>query len=216
MMAPRKGLFVMRRPTQVLSQEFLTQKYIVEKLSMVDIGKMVDRDPKTILFWMRKYGIPRRPRGFDVKQQFKKGQESWMKGKHHSEETKEKLRQADLAMGKVPYLKNGVHWLKGKHGADTPSWKGGTTPERQLFYSSLEWKAAFSSVWERDKGICQRCGTSSNEPSDYQNRFHVHHIASFDRAKELRADPNNLVILCLKCHRFVHSKKNTKGEFIKK
>jgi len=34
--------------------------------------------------------------------------------------------------------------------------------------------------------------------------------------KEIRADANNLVLLCVKCHRFVHSKKNINGEFIGK
>ena len=33
--------------------------------------------------------------------------------------------------------------------------------------------------------------------------------------EELRAEPDNLVLLCKKCHLFVHSRKNKTSEFIK-
>ena len=46
-------------------------------------------------------------------------------------------------------------------------------------------------------------------------KLHVHHVIGFAN-KEIRADANNLVLLCVKCHRFVHSKKNINGEFIGK
>lgn len=100
--------------------------------------------------------------------------------------------------------KNGMH---GKTGKDSVNWKGGITPERQGFYVSTAWKKSCSFVYKRDNAQCQRCGN--------KNDLHVHHIVGFAN-KKLRSDVNNLVLLCVKCHRFVHSKKNINKEFIKK
>jgi len=93
----------------------------------------------------------------------------------------------------------------GKTGEESSNWKGGCTPERQDVYSSTEWKSAVREVYGRDKGICQRC--------DIKGKMHVHHIVSFAE-EEYRVDSDNLVLLCVKCHRFVHSKKNIGKEFI--
>lgn len=95
--------------------------------------------------------------------------------------------------------------MYGRRGAANHNWKGGCTPERQAFYTSREWAIACSAIWNRDNATCQRCGA---------NGKHIHHIASFS-VKELRAEVSNLVLLCVSCHRWVHSKKNTDKEFLK-
>lgn len=95
-----------------------------------------------------------------------------------------------------------------KRGELNPRWLGGITPERQSFYTSQEWKIACSKVWKRDNAICQRCGI---EKSDMP--FHIHHIKSF-ADKELRADINNLILLCEACHQWVHSKGNKNYDYI--
>lgn len=102
---------------------------------------------------------------------------------------------------------NGMY---GVCGPDHPNWQGGITPERQAFYASLEWATACSAVWQRDEATCQRCGCGADK-----NVLHVHHIVSF-AVEELRAEVSNLVLLCTACHQFVHSRKNTRHEFIKK
>jgi hypothetical protein len=102
--------------------------------------------------------------------------------------------------------KNGMY---GRRGAENPHYKNGCTPEKQLFYETQEWKDACSFVWKRDKAKCIRCSKSSKE-----SKLHVHHIISFS-IKELRSNTNNLVLLCSKCHRFIHSKRNINKEFIK-
>jgi len=102
--------------------------------------------------------------------------------------------------------------MYGIKGEQAPNWRGGITPERQSFYASEEWKRACSNVWKRDNGICQRCG--DNWRYLPLHHLHVHHIISFE-VKEYRADVDKLLLLCKKCHFWVHSKKNKKGEYIK-
>jgi len=69
------------------------------------------------------------------------------------------------------------------------------------------WKSACSYVYKRDNAQCVRCSSKDD--------LHIHHIVSFADT-DLRAEVSNLVLLCVKCHRFVHSKKNINGEFIGK
>jgi len=95
----------------------------------------------------------------------------------------------------------------GKRGELNQNWKGGCTPDRQLFYMTDEWKRACQEVYRRDDAKCRRCKKSG--------KLHIHHVISFAE-KRHRAEPDNLVLLCVGCHRFVHSKKNTNLEFIKK
>lgn len=98
-----------------------------------------------------------------------------------------------------------------KRGELNPRWLGGVTPERQSFYTSEAWRKACSSVWKRDNATCQRCKLHRDDQPDMP--FHIHHIVSF-AVEELRADIDNLVLLCEVCHQFVHSRRNTDGEFL--
>lgn len=98
-----------------------------------------------------------------------------------------------------------------KRGELNPRWLGGVTPHRQAFYTSDEWRAACSFVWNRDGATCQRCGLHREDQLDMP--FHIHHIVSF-AVKNLRADTSNLVLLCETCHHFVHSRRNVNGEFL--
>lgn len=100
--------------------------------------------------------------------------------------------------------------MYGKRGASVPAWKGGVTPERQAVYSSLEWAEASKTVWQRDRGTCQRCGAKANDGAT----LNLHHIVSF-AVVALRTEPTNLVLLCVTCHRFVHSASNVARDFIK-
>jgi hypothetical protein len=103
--------------------------------------------------------------------------------------------------------------MHGRTGDRNPRWMGGIAPERQTFYSSPAWKAAYDRVWARDGGKCRRCGASND--GKHCRKMHVHHIVSF-HCKELRCDTGNLVVVCSKCHGFIHSKKNVNGEYIQK
>jgi hypothetical protein len=96
----------------------------------------------------------------------------------------------------------------GKKDELSSNWKGGICPERQKLYSSLEWKNARRTVMLRDECLCKRCG------KDIKDReMHIHHIIPFSNKKH-QLNPDNLVTLCRNCHVFVHSKENTRHEYI--
>lgn len=99
-----------------------------------------------------------------------------------------------------------------RKGELSPSWKGGVTSERQLLYSTPEWKKSCYEVWRRDNATCQRCGLIHNENKD--TPFHIHHLKSFVEYKDLRVNTENLILLCEVCHLFIHSRKNVNKEFI--
>uniref|UniRef100_A0A6M3XEW1 Putative homing endonuclease n=1 Tax=viral metagenome TaxID=1070528 RepID=A0A6M3XEW1_9ZZZZ len=92
-----------------------------------------------------------------------------------------------------------------------PSWKGGVTPLRQELYRDPKWKIVCQEVWIRDKRTCQRCDKKPKWNS-YKD-FHVHHIIPFFIKKYI-FDLNNLILLCRKCHLWIHSKKNINRELI--
>lgn len=118
-------------------------------------------------------------------------------------------------------IRSSKHWgstgsdnpMWNKLGELNPNWKGGVTADRQAFYASSEWKVACSAIWKRDRATCQRCGLSRNDSPDIP--MHIHHIEPFSDVA-LRADKNNLVLLCEVCHYFVHSKGNVYREYLPK
>lgn len=58
----------------------------------------------------------------------------------------------------------------------------------------------YQKVYERDKGICQLCGSS--------NWIEAHHVLYKSERKDLIDEPTNLILLCKKCHMLVHSNKH--------
>lgn len=201
-----------QRLQKPITKEELYDLYIEQRLSANKIAEIVHRNPKRVWEWLKEYDIPTRPRGTDYGQQFHKGETNYWKGKHLSEETKEKIRQARIRDGHVPYLINGIHWLHAT-GRKPASWKGGITPERQKIYSSEKWKQCVKEVWKRDNATCQRCGKQYNS-TDRTQHFHIHHKYTFADYPYLRMNPDNLVLLCPECHHFVHSKANVEHDFM--
>lgn len=198
-----------------LSKQELQTRYWVDGQTCNDIARDIGKDPKTVWSWMKAYGLPTKPRGSDERQHFKHGHDICV-GRVQKPETREKIRQARIKDGSKGLFKsNGDHVLKGRKGKDHPSWRGGSTPIRQAFYASDEWKAACVEVWHRDDAKCQNCGLDHRTIDRKKRKFHVHHIAGFAAHPDLRADPNNLILLCAICHRWVHSRANTERKFIK-
>ena len=196
-------------------KNWLKTQYHTLGKSANKIAKEIGRDPKRVWEWIKDYGLETRPRGTDYGQNFQAGGKSPFKGKKHTEKAKQAVRDARLKDGRIPCMKDGVHWMHhpDHEGQKPGSWRGGVTPERQAFYSSKEWSDAVKKVWERDNATCQRCGKHHNT-AKARGTFHIHHIISFMH-KEYRADVDNLLLLCRPCHLWVHSAKNEHKEFIK-
>jgi hypothetical protein len=206
-------LHTLRTKPKPLSAEELKRRYWGTKETCVDIAHGCGVDPKTVWAWMRFYGIPTRPRGSGSAVSnliIGSGPANAFYGRKHSLKTKKRLSEISIADGRLPWGKNNPHpRLTGKN---HPSWKGGCTPERQSFYASDEWKLACQLVWKRADAKCERCGANHRE-KHRRGTFHIHHVASF-QVERLRSKPNNLVLLCKRCHRWVHSRHNKKGELI--
>lgn len=207
-----------QRTQKPADYEWLYEKYVVEGRSCPEIAAIVLRHPKRVWEWLRDLGIPTRPRGHCYASNlafcFWKDPNGVnpFKGHRHSPETRKATSELAIATGRVPYDPAVGSYMKGKSGADVPSWKGGITPERQSFYSSSEWKAVVPQVWKRDDATCQHCG-SRNKPGE-RFSFDIHHVVGF-ACVELRAELSNLVLLCEKCHYWIHSSENMEGKFIR-
>ena len=191
-----------------MTEAWLREHYLDKGMDSTQIAHIVHRDPKSVWNWLKDFGIPTRPRGYDTSK-LPKGRPP---GFHLSDAHKARIREIAIATGRVPYKPEVGSYMKGRKGADTPGWKGGITPERQALYSSPEWSAAVKTIWKRDNATCQRCNLRKRNARKVP--FDIHHIASFQNVA-LRAEVSNLVLLCEPCHYWVHSRNNKEKEFIK-
>lgn len=220
-----------------IDRDWLYQKYVVDGLSSYQIAKMVGRNPKRVYEWMKDLGIPLRKRTWDIEPNTQPYHDpEWLKTEYVDKRRSAGeisaqfgvtdavilyfLREFGIKRRNISAARKVKRWgaigdknpMYGKRGEQSANWKGGLTPERQAFYSSLEWKSASSLVWKRDNAICQRCGVKKT-PRTKTLSMHIHHIVSF-MDRELRTDPANLVLLCADCHRWVHGNENHNKEFL--
>lgn len=79
----------MKLKWKMINKEELERLYWGEKLSQRQIAKELNCSDYTVWFWMKKYNIPRR-----TNSETHKGEKNHNFGKHHSKETKRKLRDA--------------------------------------------------------------------------------------------------------------------------
>lgn len=87
----------------------------------------------------------------------------------------------------------------GKFGKVHPSWNGGHSGERQCMYARSFWKELRKLVLKRDSYKCQSCYSDK--------KLVVHHILPWSRYPEFRFTDNNLMTLCVSCHKQTHGKK---------
>ena len=107
-----------------------------------------------------------------------KGQISAMKGKHHTEETKEKI--SNSCIGREQSLKQKIAIKKANKG-NFYTYKNGIAMYRKIAYE----------IYDK---ICMKCGSNSS--------LDVHHIDG-DR-KNNPFDGSNWEILCRSCHMLYH------------
>ena len=140
-----------------------------------------------------------------VGRRFQKGEPSMkgMLGKHHTEETKEKIRRASLRFRHS--LATRLKLSEGQKGRKGSNWRGGLTPENERIRTSIEIRLWREAVFARDNWTCQQCGARSESGKEVY--LMAHHIKSFAKFPKLRTSIENGLTLCRKCHYKLHSKK---------
>jgi len=79
-----------------------------------------------------------------------------------------------------------------RSGSNSPSWKGGVTPENKIQREKFR-KEIQKGVFERDNYTCQLCHVRGG-------CLQVDHIQSWKDYVKLRFDINNCRTVCMKCH----------------
>lgn len=100
--------------------------------------------------------------------------------------------------------------MYGKRGPLCPRYVDGGSPERQRLYSRSEWLLFVAAIYKRDGYRCVRCTAPKAGPRS----LHAHHILPWAGHPERRMDAENVVTLCVLCHRYVHSNANAAREFL--
>lgn len=98
----------------------------------------------------------------------------------------------------------------GKCGAENPRWIDGRSPLRQRIYARSFWREIIQAVLKRDGHKCLRCGA----PHAQSNRLHSHHVKSWTFHPEARFEVSNIISVCEDCHTWIHSRKNTRHEYL--
>lgn len=117
------------------------------------------------------------------------------------------------------YKKHGerhAEWLKKHSGELSPTWNPNLTDEdrkaNEARSSDKQWRACSNRTKKRDNNTCQCCGYQSNKG------IVSHHKNGWDNFKEQRYDDNNVVTLCIECHKLFHHiygyGKNTEEQYI--
>ena len=98
-----------------------------------------------------------------------------------------------------PYLKGHLPWNTGIKrpeitGEKHPNWAGGVGTINEQIRKSLEYKLVREACYKRDNHTCQECQIRGGE-------LNMHHIKPFALFPELYLALDNVVTLCISCHR---------------
>jgi len=154
------------------------------------------------------------------------GKLSGMLGKHHSQETKDRMSLSKIGntngfkKGATPWNKGKEIWKNKEHprgtlgrkfseehkrkigdshrGEKSYLWKGGITSINLQIRQSQEMKQWRKAVFERDDYTCVWCKDRNGEGKSVF--FHADHIKMFAYYPELHFDIDNGQTLCSSCH----------------
>lgn len=115
-------------------------------------------------------------------------------GRKHSEEFKRK--QAARKRGKPTSKRHKIAVSAAQQGISVTEWQGFKTPENERIRGSQKYTTWRTSIFKRDKYVCQLC-------KERGGKLHAHHIRSFAEYPKLRFDLANGITLCEDCHREV-------------
>jgi hypothetical protein len=163
---------------EMLTKEFLEEKYINSKKSMLEIGKEVGCSESWVWNKLREFGIPRR----NNPKYTEKTQEELSKilTKKFLEELYVNQRLNSYRIAElvpchsstvIEYLRKHDIKVRGIKGKDNYRWRGGITPLSMAIRNSENYFIWFLDVLKRDKKTCQECGS--------KKELEAHHIKEF-------------------------------------
>lgn len=85
------------------------------------------------------------------------------------------------------------NWSATRRGEKSRFWKGGVSSAETLFRKTLEYRIWRTTVYQRDKRICQLCKAHARPAV-------AHHILMFATHPDLRLEIPNGITLCTPCH----------------
>lgn len=171
----------MPRATKITKSE-LEKLYLLEKKSVLSIGKLYRISIAQVSRYLKNYKIPTRPfstKGFATR-----------KGAILSEETKGKIRKAHIGK-KIPVE---IRFKMGSKGSKNPGYIDGRTSINKRIRHSIEYKLWREAVFIRDNYTCRFCGKRGSN-------LNADHIKPFAYYPELRFALDNGRTLCVACHR---------------
>lgn len=130
-------------------------------------------------------------------------------GKKHDEKTKNRISKTRKEKGYAKGIKN---YFYGKTGILSPNWKGGKSRRQALFYASQEWYDKRLEIMKRDGFSCRNCKWKAGST---RNSLNVHHITPLSTSWELRLLNENLITLCVPCHKKTFGKEKQFEEIFK-
>lgn len=164
------------------NKEWLAAQYKATK-SIYKMAETANCHPRTIHKWMTKHGIAM----------------NGMRGKRHTEVTKEKISKGVLATnptgmtGRTHSIRTRKKMSLDRTEAGNSNWKGGVTKQIRKLRRSKEYIQWRKEVISRAGGICEDCGSDEN--------IEAHHIISIHKDITKALDKNNGMALCNACHK---------------
>jgi 5-methylcytosine-specific restriction endonuclease McrA len=175
-----------------MDREWLITQYIVLCKSTTDIAEEINKDPSTIAYWLRKLKIPRRKVGTMSQQRIQRNRvevacqycgKSFLKSFARAQRRERHFCTRECS----------EKWYTGEN---SPNYKGFRVDQTgRVSYEYRKWR---NEVVARDNHTCQNCGS--------KEKLHVHHIYRYADYEDLRADIDNGITLCQRCHHEAHKK----------
>lgn len=91
------------------------------------------------------------------------------------------------------------------HGENNPNWRNGSTDEMIKIRTSSEYSEVRKKVFERDAYTCRKCGKVGN-------KLNAHHIIPASADKSLILELDNMITLCVSCHKKEHIKQKSNNQ----